>query len=133
VQWSSVYICGIRMYHLHLEITFSRFLMPNYHDRSLTFTAMKQGADDLGDDFVVDDIVALSGDEGTFVGGFLSDSEEAHDSISVQEADSDRNPQPNAQAGYEKKRKRREREKDRKAKVRDMLPVNHLELIVICN
>jgi protein CMS1 len=95
---------------------------------------MKQGADDLGDDFVVDDLVALSGGQDTFDGGFLSDSEEAHDAISsVEEADSDRKPQPNVKAGHEKKRKRREREKDRKAKVRDVLPVNHVELNTVRN
>jgi protein CMS1 len=90
---------------------------------------MKQGGDDLGDDFAVDDIVALSGDEDlTFDGGLLSDSGATHDAISGEEGDSDRNPQLStmANAGTEKKRKRREREKERKAKVRGPLPVNYV-------
>lgn len=76
---------------------------------------MKQGADDLEDDFLVDDIVALSGDEDTaFDDGPLSDTGEVHDTMSGED-DVGRNPQPATDT--ERKRKRREKEKDRKAKV----------------
>lgn len=72
---------------------------------------MKQGGDDLGDDFVVDDLVAFSGDEdAAFDDGVLSDS---RDAISGEEDGGDRSP-PTANTGTERKRKRREKEKDQK-------------------
>lgn len=87
---------------------------------------MKQGGDDLGDDFVVDDLVAFSGDEdAAFDDGVLSDS---RDAISGEEDGGDRSP-PTANTGTERKRKRREKEKDRKAKVCGSLPANYVQLI----
>lgn len=75
----------------------------------------KQGGDDLDDDFVPDDLVALSEDEdggqsaeGDDVGAFLSAGED--------EAQSSR-PQGAPANASEKKRKRRAKEKERKAKV----------------
>ena len=70
---------------------------------------MKHSGDDLGDDFVVDDIVASEGS--------LSFSGETR---SGGENDGDRNSDshPTTNAIIKKKRKRREREKDQKAKVR---------------
>jgi protein CMS1 len=73
---------------------------------------MRQGGDDLDDDFVPDDLVALSdgaaSDPGDDVQDLLSPDEEAEDSEGDLKAKSDK----------EKKRKRREKEKERKAKVR---------------
>jgi len=77
---------------------------------------MRQDGDDLGDDFVVDDLVTLSGDEDTaFDGG--------------EEDDSDRDLHLATDPGTEKKRKRREKEKARKAKVCDLLSANYVQLI----
>ena len=90
---------------------------------------MKQGGDDPGDDFVIDNLVTLSSDEvAAFEGGFLSDSGETQDPRSSEENDDDRNPQPAANAGIEKKRKRKQKEKDRKAKVGAPLPVTYWQL-----
>ena len=76
----------------------------------------KQGGDDLDDDFVPDDLVALSEDEdagqsanGDDVGAFLSAGEE-------DEAQAYREQGASASAS-EKKRKRRAKEKERRAKV----------------
>lgn len=79
---------------------------------SLAFTTMQHG-DDLEDDFVLDDLVAMSEEEdlpeAEDVGGLLSADEEggAEQSSPAQSA-----------ALAEKKRKRRAKEKERKAKVR---------------
>jgi len=75
---------------------------------------MRQGGDDLDDDFVPDDLVALSdgaaSDPGDDVQDLLSPDEEAEDSEGDLKAKSDK----------EKKRKRREKEKERKAKKRKL-------------
>jgi hypothetical protein len=76
-------------------------------------TMMRQGGDDLDDDFVPDDLVALSdgiaSDPGDDVQNLLSADEEA-------EEDGESDFKPKSDKG--KKRKRREKEKERKAKVR---------------
>lgn len=76
----------------------------------------KQGGDDLDDDFVPDDLVALSEDEdagqsaeGDDIGAFLSAGEE-------DEAQESR-AQGASKGASEKKRKRRAKEKERRAKV----------------
>ncbi len=80
--------------------------------------------DDLEDDFIPDDLVALSDDEDALqapdvdINTLLSADEE-----DVDEAEIQRN-----QAAAEKKRKRREKEKERKAKV-STLPQNVLILL----
>jgi len=72
---------------------------------------LRQRGDDLDDDFVPDDLVALSdaaaSDPGDGVHDLLSADEEAEDNGGDDKTKSDR----------EKKRKRREKEKQRKAKV----------------
>jgi len=76
---------------------------------------MRQGGDDLDDDFVPDELVALSdGDEpADDVQGSLSVDEEAVDDV---EGELESNNKP----VKEKKRKRREKEKERKAKKRKL-------------
>jgi hypothetical protein len=112
--------------HKSRAIIILRFFL----DLTLLLIAMKQGGDDLGDDFVVDDLVALSGEEdAAFDGGLLSDSGEAHDAISGEEDNGDRNPQQTTAAVTERKRKRREKEKERKAKVRGPLRASYVQLI----
>ena len=76
----------------------------------------KQGGDDLDDDFVPDDLVALSEDEdagqsaeGDDVGAFLSAGEEDGSRPSGSQGAS--------MSASEKKRKRRAKEKERRAKV----------------
>ena len=76
---------------------------------------MDTRGDDLDDDFVPDDIVAMSEDEdvahsadGDEIGGLLS-----ADEAGAAEA----GPSQSSQAALEKKRKRRQKEKERKAKV----------------
>lgn len=79
-----------------------------------------QRGDDLDDDFVIDELVALSGDEDDQddaqaeatddVRGLLSEDEEGPSAAEQLIKD---------QASVDKKRKRREKEKERKAKVRD--------------
>jgi protein CMS1 len=77
---------------------------------SLNFTMKLEGGDDLEDDFVPDDLVALSESEGEgeganngeFVAGEGCEDEEDSTDLAPQAA---------------KKRKRREREKEKKAKV----------------
>ena len=73
---------------------------------------MRQGGDDLDDDFVPDDLVALSdgaaSDPGDDVQDLLSPDEEAEE---------DSEGDLKAKSDKEKKRKRREKERERKAKV----------------
>ncbi|KAG6813603.1 hypothetical protein H0H92_009220 [Tricholoma furcatifolium] len=78
--------------------------------------------DDLEDDFVIDELVALSGDEATPDVGFFSDNND-NDSVSAEEevATGDLDPRPTGDdAALAKKRKRREKEKERKAKKRKL-------------
>jgi len=79
---------------------------------------MRQGGDDLDDDFVPDELVALSDGEEP-VGGSASDpADDVHGSLSVEEEASDDGEAERKNEGKkEKKRKRREKEKERKAKV----------------
>lgn len=71
------------------------------------------GGDDLDDDFIPDELVALSDDEGALqapdadINALLSADEDAEEI----ETETQRN-----QAAAEKKRKRREKDKERKAK-----------------
>lgn len=75
---------------------------------------MKQGGDDLEDDFVVDDLVALSdGEGGDPEGSLQSDNAEEASPDEVE----DIQPAPNDRSAAEKKRKRREKLKQNKAKV----------------
>jgi protein CMS1 len=82
-----------------------------------------QKGDDLEDDFVIDDFVALSGEEDAGLeGGFFSDPEEANNDMSGDEDDATGDAQTpvdqsSAEAVALKKRKRREKEKEKKAKV----------------
>jgi len=87
-----------------------------------------QGGDDLEDDFVPDETVALSGDEGFGTAAHLEDEDifldpgdnEGQDGEDEDEAE-DVLPSPTNNGDLEaiaKKRKRREKEKERKAKVR---------------
>ncbi|GLB35329.1 putative U3-containing 90S pre-ribosomal complex subunit [Lyophyllum shimeji] len=84
---------------------------------------MHQGGDDLEDDFVIDDIVALSEDEAAPDGGFFSDSND-NDIVSADEDGQNGETQSTTNAGdaaaLAKKRKRREKEKERKAKKRKL-------------
>lgn len=87
---------------------------------------MQQG-DDLEDDFVIDDLVALSGEEDVGLeGGFFSDGgDEGTDGMSGDEDDATGDTQTavtqsSADAVALKKRKRREKEKEKKAKVREL-------------
>lgn len=73
---------------------------------------MKGSGDDLDDDFIADDIVALSDDEGFDDGGSQSD-----DVHREQGSPDDAERGPHDKANVEKKRKRREKLKERKAKV----------------
>lgn len=72
-----------------------------------------QGGDDLEDDFVPDDLVALSDDE-SVVGSSHPFSDGENDTLSGGE---ETGAQSIANATSDKKRKRREREKERRAKV----------------
>lgn len=79
----------------------------------------RTGGDDLDDDFVPDDLVALSDPE---------DEEAAHpadgeDVGALLSADEDNAAPSTSQADPEKKRKRRAKEKERKAKVRSAVTV----------
>lgn len=76
---------------------------------------MSQHGDDLEDDFVPDDTVALSddGDAASVVG----DPDDIANLLSADE-DEGAEEQQKQQASAEKKRKRREKEKERKLKVR---------------
>lgn len=93
---------------------------------------MKQGGDDLEDDFVFDDTVALSGDEETEPIAHLDDEDVFLDAADDEDRedddeDVDASAQPNAPgetttdaSAAAKKRKRREKDKERKAKVRPL-------------
>jgi hypothetical protein len=80
----------------------------------------KQGGDDLDDDFVPDELVALSADEGEEA-GWEVDEEDAPGAFASE--DEGRPRVEGKQSEYDeakvgKKRKRREKERQRKAKVR---------------
>lgn len=87
---------------------------------------MLQGGDDLEDDFVIDELVALSEDEGAGEGEFFSDA--AEQMSGAEEAEYDNEVPEVAKddvavaAASAKKRKRREKEKEKKAKVRVVAP-----------
>ncbi|KAF9483804.1 hypothetical protein BDN70DRAFT_851145 [Pholiota conissans] len=93
---------------------------------------MKQGGDDLDDDFVLDETVALSGDEGTEAIAHLDDEDVFLDNIDDDEREDDnedgeqetQNPTITNDADaalLSKKRKRREKEKEKKAKKRKLI------------
>jgi protein CMS1 len=70
----------------------------------------RTGGDDLDDDFVPDDLVALSEDE-------AAHSADGEDIGALLSADEDHASPSTTQADVDKKRKRRAKEKERKAKV----------------
>lgn len=74
---------------------------------------MQHGGDDLDDDFVPDELVALSDDEN------IPETEDIGELLSADEdvGDAPAGPSQSA-AAIEKKRKRRAKEKERKLKVR---------------
>ncbi|TFK42903.1 U3-containing 90S pre-ribosomal complex subunit-domain containing protein [Crucibulum laeve] len=87
--------------------------------------SIKQGGDDLEDDFVLDDIVALSEEEDEIEDeAFFSDAPE--DAVQPQDEehlDAKDEPEPSPiidEATVAKKRKRREKEKERRAKKRKL-------------
>lgn len=71
---------------------------------------IRQNGDDLDDDFVPDDLVALSDD------GASEPTEDVQDLLSADEDDAEATSKAKEDV-QEKKRKRREKEKERKAKV----------------
>lgn len=74
----------------------------------------KHGGDDLDDDFVPDELVALSDEEETY---HSPEDEDITALLSADETEPTKaEPTPN-EAAAAKKRKRREKEKERKAKV----------------
>lgn len=91
---------------------------------------LKQGGDDLEDDFVLDETVALSGDEGAdevvhlddedvFLAAGDEDGPDAEDEDDAEDGNDAENPVANtSDAAASKKRKRRAKEKEKKAKVR---------------
>lgn len=77
---------------------------------------MDTHGDDLDDDFVPDDLVAMSEDE-----DHSADGEDVGDFLSGDEGGAgEAGPSQISQAAMDKKRKRRQKEKERKAKVRHM-------------
>ena len=74
---------------------------------------MSQHGDDLTDDFVPDDTVALDDDDAA--GSLVADNDDIGKLLSADEEDDDRPDEKKAL--MEKKRKRREKEKERKLKV----------------
>ncbi|KAG6885069.1 hypothetical protein C0993_006148 [Termitomyces sp. T159_Od127] len=82
--------------------------------------------DDLEDDFVIDDLVALSDDEAAAEADFFSDENDNDSAGSAEEevaAGGELDPKPKSadmEAALAKKRKRREKEKERKAKKRKL-------------
>jgi len=87
---------------------------------------MKHGGDDLEDDFVLDDIVALSGDEAPCAARFDDEDIFVDDDAEEEEDDTDEValPAPTTLSGdltaSAKKRKRREKEKERKVSSSDV-------------
>lgn len=79
----------------------------------------RTGGDDLDDDFVPDDLVALSDpeDEGA------AHSADGEDVGALLSADEDNAAPSTSQAALDKKRKRRAKEKERKAKVLSVVTV----------
>lgn len=83
---------------------------------------MKQGGDDLEDDFVYDDTVALSGDEDEPPIALLDEEDvflDAADEDDREDDDDEADAKENdtSASAAAKKRKRREKDKERKAKV----------------
>ncbi|KAF9009341.1 U3-containing 90S pre-ribosomal complex subunit-domain containing protein [Cyathus striatus] len=76
----------------------------------------RKGGDDLGDDFVLDDIVALSGEEDADNLVYFSDSGDKSQHVKVDAAQA-----TEVDSSKLKKRKRREKEKERKIKKRKLL------------
>jgi protein CMS1 len=84
---------------------------------------LKQGGDDLDDDFVIDDTVALSADEADGPGAQLDDEDlfdvgGDDDARNGEDDDVEDNTTSPTDAAIAKKRKRREKEKAHKAKVK---------------
>ena len=80
---------------------------------------MTQRGDDLDDDFVPDDLVALSD-------GAVSDPGDVQDLLSADEEAEGGGEDNKLALDKERKRKRREKEKERKAKVCDLKAACHL-------
>ena len=78
------------------------------------------GGDDLDDDFVPDDLVAMSEDEDDLNS---PDGEDINALLSAEEGESSQPDAAKKEAAAAKKRKRREKEKERKAKVRALAPL----------
>jgi len=79
---------------------------------------IRQGGDDLDDDFVPDDLVAFSD-------GAVSDpGDDVQDLLSAEEAEEDGESDFKTVSDKEKKRKRREKQKQRKAKKRKLAEVS---------
>ena len=92
-----------------------------FHLGQMQSQSIKQGGDDLEDDFVLDELVALSDNEGP--GDARLDDEDVFVNADDDVQDGDENEESgetavNANSALAKKRKRREKEKERKAKVR---------------
>ncbi|KAF5386758.1 hypothetical protein D9615_001815 [Tricholomella constricta] len=83
---------------------------------------MNRGGDDLEDDFVIDDLVALSEEEAAPDGAFFSDDNDNDASADEDATNEDLQTSANAgdEAALAKKRKRREKEKERKTKKRKL-------------
>lgn len=89
----------------------------------------RQGGDDLDDDFVPDDLVALSGDEGEHgeePQSYHSEHVMGGDEDGEVHGETDQQDQKN-QVAVEKKRKRKQMEKQKKAKVCRLFLLGHDE------
>ncbi|EGN95999.1 hypothetical protein SERLA73DRAFT_185479 [Serpula lacrymans var. lacrymans S7.3] len=81
---------------------------------------MQQHGDDLDDDFVPDDLVALSGEEDEIGNSQLGAGDDIQGLLSAEEDAEDDTSDQRHKAVIVKKRKRREKEKERKAKKRKL-------------
>lgn len=82
---------------------------------------MLQGGDDLDDDFVVDDLVALSDDDLNIIEDSAYFSDTTEEPKIFQDEREETQPSASVVDPAAKKRKRREKEKEKKAKVRPFL------------
>ena len=98
-----------------------------------TFLAMHQRGDDLEDDFVIDDLVALSDNETVPDGDFFSDEGDASGEDGEKDECSLTQPTVDPPSAEKKKRKRREKEKERKAKVISSLCLQRRDLPMLCS
>jgi len=94
---------------------------------------MHQGGDDLEDDFVIDDLVALSDSETVPDGGFFSDENDASGEDGENDEDSRTRTTADPSSAEKKKRKRRGKEKERKAKVIFSLCLQRRDLPMLCS